>query len=75
MSLPKWIEPFKEPRTAIKCIKSKYYKCEVRYCYDAERKRSMQKTTRLLGKITEKNGFIPSSNPNPARSYPVFGKK
>ncbi|GHT99404.1 hypothetical protein FACS1894126_5610 [Alphaproteobacteria bacterium] len=61
MSLPKWIEPFKELRTAIKCINGNYYKYEVRYCYDAERKRSMQKTTRLLGKITEKDGFIPSS--------------
>jgi hypothetical protein len=61
MYLPEWAQKFKEPRTEIKCIKGKYYKYEVSHKYDPERKRSVKKTVRLLGKITEKDGFVPSS--------------
>jgi hypothetical protein len=52
---------FKEPQTTIKCIKGLYYKYEVHYRYDPKKKRSVTKSTRLLGKITEEEGFIPSS--------------
>ncbi|GHT99276.1 hypothetical protein FACS1894126_5430 [Alphaproteobacteria bacterium] len=61
MYLPEWAQKFKESRTEIKCIKGKYYKYEVSHKYDPERKRSVKKTGRLLGKITEKDGFVPSS--------------
>jgi hypothetical protein len=60
MSLPDWTRKHKEPRTEIKRIKNGFYKYEVAYPYSVERKRSVKKTIRLLGKITEKDGFIPS---------------
>jgi len=61
MSLPAWVLPFKEPRTEIRCIKGMFYKYQVSYPYSPEKKRSIKKTVRLLGKITEQEGFIPSS--------------
>jgi hypothetical protein len=60
MSLPDWILPYKEPRTEIKRIQNKYYKYEVCYQYDPKRKRTIKKTVKLLGKVTETEGFIPS---------------
>jgi transposase len=60
MSLPSWVIPFKEPRTVIKCIKGHYYKYEVTYPYDKRYKRGMRKTGKLLGKVTEHEGFVPS---------------
>jgi transposase len=61
MALPQWALPFKEPHTEIKCIKNRYYKYEVSYQYDPNRKRTIKKTGHLLGSITEAAGFIPSS--------------
>jgi transposase len=60
MSLPSWVLPFKEARTAIRRIKGAYYKYKVSHHYDPARKRTVPKTGVLLGKITEKHGFIPS---------------
>jgi hypothetical protein len=60
MYLPDWTLPFKEPRTEIRCIKGIYYKYEVRYQYNKDKKRTDKITVRLLGKLTEKDGFIPS---------------
>lgn len=60
MYLPEWTQPFKEPRTEIKCINGIYYKYEVKYKYNKEKKRTDKKTVRLMGKITEKDGFIAS---------------
>jgi len=61
MYLPDWIEKYKEPRTEIKWIKNGFYKYEVAYVYSKEKKRTEKKTMRLLGKITESDGFVPSS--------------
>jgi len=60
MYLPEWAQPFKEPRTEIRCINGIYYKYEVRYNYNKEKKRTDKITVRLMGKITEKDGFTPS---------------
>jgi transposase len=60
MPLPPWAMPFKEPHTAIKCIKGAYYKYEVSYQYDPDRKRTIPIAGALPGKITEADGFIPS---------------
>ena len=60
MYLPEWAQKFKEPRTEIKCIKGAYYKYEVRYQYNKEKKRTDKITVRLLGKLTEAEGFISS---------------
>jgi hypothetical protein len=69
MAFPPWILPFKEPRTTIKLIKGTYYKYVVTYHYDPSRKRTMPKSGPLLGKITEQDGFIPSSK-NTLRQIP-----
>jgi len=61
MYLPDWIQKHKEPRTEIKRIKNGFYKYEVAFVYNKEKKRTEKKTIRLLGKITEKDGFVPSS--------------
>ena len=61
MYLPNWMQKYKEPRTEIKRIKNGYYKYEVAFVYNKEKKKTEKKTTRLLGKITETEGFIPSS--------------
>jgi len=60
MYLPKWAQAFKEPKTEIKYIKGVYYKYEVRYQYNKTKKRTDKITVRLLGKITEQEGFVPS---------------
>jgi len=60
MYLPEWVLPFKEPRTEIRCINGIYYKYEVRYVYNKKKKRTDKITVRLMGKITEKDGFTPS---------------
>jgi hypothetical protein len=61
MYLPEWAQKFKEPRTEIKRIKNGFYKYEVAFVYNTEKKKTEKKTIRLLGKITEKEGFIPSN--------------
>jgi hypothetical protein len=61
MSVPDWIQPFKEKHTVIKCIGGRYYKYKVEYVYRKDRGRSVPKVIGLLGRITEKDGFIPSA--------------
>ena len=60
MYLPDWMQAYKEPRTEIKRINNGFYKYEVAFVYNKEKKRTEKKTIRLLGKITEKEGFVPS---------------
>lgn len=60
MYLPEWVQKFKEKCTEIKCINNTYYKYEVKYKYNALKKRTDKITVRLLGKITEEEGFIAS---------------
>ena len=61
MYLSEWVQKFKEPRTEIRKIKNGFYKYEVAFVYSKEKKRTEKKTIRLLGKITEKDRFIPSA--------------
>ena len=61
MYLPEWTNQYKGPRTEIKEISGRYYKYEVKYVYDKEKRRTVKKTIRLLGRITEEDGFVPSS--------------
>ena len=53
MYLPEWAQKFKEPRTEIRKISGHYYKYQVEYRYNKEKKRSDKITVGLLGKITE----------------------
>ena len=61
MNFPEWVLRHKEPRTEIKRINNCFYKYEVSFVYNSEKKKTDKKTIRLLGKITEEGGFIPSS--------------
>ena len=60
MYLPEWVQKFKEPRTEIKKVAGGFYKYEEEYKYSVETKRTKKITKKLLGKITEKEGFVPS---------------
>lgn len=60
MALPEWVLKFREPKTEIKAIKGRYYKYAVEYKYNSEKKRTDKITGVLLGKITQKDGFVPS---------------
>jgi len=60
MYLPEWVQKFKEPKTEIKIIKKRYYKYSVEYKYNPVKKRTDKITTHLLGRIDEKDGFVPS---------------
>jgi len=61
MQLPDWTKKHKEAHTDIRRIGNGFYKYEVAFVYSKTKKRTEKKTIRLLGKITEKDGFIPSS--------------
>ena len=61
MYLPDWTKKHKEPHTDIRRIGNGFYKYEVAFVYSKTKKRTEKKTIRLLGKLTEKDGFIPSS--------------
>ena len=61
MYLPEWAQKHKEKYTEIRRINNGFYKYEVAFSYNREKKKTEKKTIRLLGKITEKDGFIPSS--------------
>ena len=60
MYLPEWVQKFKEPRTEIKKIGNHFYKYQVEYRYNKNKKRTDKVTVGLLGKITQEEGFIPS---------------
>jgi hypothetical protein len=60
MSLPSWVQKFREPKTEIRYIKGIYYKYSVAYRYNTEKKRTDKITVELLGKITEHKGFVQS---------------
>ena len=61
MYLPDWAQKHKEKYTEIRRINNGFYKYQVAFAYNKDKKRTEKKTIRLLGKITEKDGFIPSS--------------
>ncbi|MGI6524292.1 MAG: hypothetical protein ACOX2O_03225 [Bdellovibrionota bacterium] len=44
----------------MRLINGRYYLYGYSYRYDPERKRSVKVTGKLLGRITEEDGFIPS---------------
>lgn len=60
MALPEWVLKFREPKTEIKAIKGGYYKYAVQYKYNTLKRRTDKITGVLLGKITEKEGFVAS---------------
>jgi len=61
MYLPEWAEKHKEKYTEIRRIGNGFYKYKVEFVYSKEKKKTEKKTICLLGKVTEKDGFVPSS--------------
>lgn len=60
MSMPEWVLKHKEPKTEIKFINASYYKYQVSYKYNKDKKRTDKITGQLLGKLDEVLGFIKS---------------
>ncbi|CAM0116969.1 transposase [Rhabdochlamydiaceae symbiont of Dictyostelium giganteum] len=57
---PKWALIHKKPGMELRLIKGHYYLYEVSSKWNKEKKRAQKITGKILGKITEKEGFIPS---------------
>jgi transposase len=60
MNIPAWVLKHKEPKTEIKFINACFYKYQVSYKYNKDKKRTDKITGQLLGKIDEALGFIKS---------------
>lgn len=58
---PQWAIKFKKKGTELRLINGKYYLYEASSKWNPEKKRSQKITGKLLGRITEKDGFIESS--------------
>lgn len=57
---PDWATKHRSKGTELRFINGKYYLYEVSSKWNAVKKRSQKITGKLLGRITEKDGFIPS---------------
>jgi len=57
---PDWALKHKLPKTELRCINGHYYLYEVTSIYDKQKRRARKVSGKLLGKITEEQGFIPS---------------
>src|SRR3989339_1839322 len=64
---PEWAVKCRRPGTELRLIGGHYYLYEVSSVYDKEKKRARKKTGKLLGKITEQDGFIESEKYHLAR--------
>ncbi len=58
---PQWAIKYRKERTELRCIKGHYYLYEVSSKYDNVTKKSKKITGKLLGTITEEDGFIESA--------------
>jgi len=58
---PAWALAHKKQGTELRCINSKYYLYEYKTVYDPVRKKAKKISGKLLGSITEKDGFTPSA--------------
>ena len=59
---PSWVQCHKKQGTEIKFINGHYYLYGVKSVYNKELKRVQKVSLGILGKITEKDGFIPSKS-------------
>ncbi|TRZ51114.1 hypothetical protein D4S03_05610 [bacterium] len=57
---PQWAVVHRKPGTELRCLKGKYYLYSYTTVYDKEKKGSRKISGKLLGRITERHGFIPS---------------
>lgn len=59
---PEWALKHKKPGTELRLIKGRYYLYAVSSKWNKEKKRAQKITGKILGRITEDKGFIPSGN-------------
>jgi hypothetical protein len=57
---PEWALRHKKPGTELRLMKGRYYLYEVSSKWNKEKKRAQKITGKILGRITEDNGFTPS---------------
>ena len=57
---PQWAVAHRKPGTELRCIQGRYYLYSYQTVYDKRKKASKKITGKLLGRITEREGFIPS---------------
>ena len=57
---PEWALKHKKPGTELRLMKGRYYLYEVSSKWNKEKKRAQKITGKILGRITEDNGFKPS---------------
>jgi transposase len=60
INYPKWVTKHKRKGTELRFLNGKYYLYEVSSKWDPEKKRPKKITGKLLGKITQEDGFIES---------------
>lgn len=68
---PEWALKHKKPGTELRLMKGRYYLYEVSSKWNKEKKRAQKITGKILGRITEDNGFVPSGN----RTHPILQLK
>ena len=59
---PAWALKHKQPGTELRLIKGRYYLYAVSSKWNKEKKRAQKITGKLLGRITEDDGFVPSGS-------------
>jgi len=59
-SHPQWALAHRKPGTELRCLGGKYYLYSYTTVYDKEKKGAKKISGKLLGRITEQQGFIPS---------------
>ncbi|MDR1757409.1 MAG: hypothetical protein LBR51_00395 [Bacteroidales bacterium] len=57
---PEWATKYRTKGVELRCINGNYYLYQMSSRWNKEKKRTQKITGKLLGKITEKNGFIES---------------
>lgn len=57
---PAWALAFKKPGTELRCIRGRFYLYEYKTVYDNVRKRPKKISGKLLGSVTQEDGFVPS---------------
>lgn len=57
---PQWAVAHRKPGTELRCLKGKYYLYSYTTVYNKDKKGAKKISGKLLGRITEQNGFIPS---------------
>lgn len=58
---PKWALKYRSPGTELRCLNDRYYLYSVSSKYDPILKRAKKITGKILGSITQKDGFIKSN--------------